>query len=130
MSTSLLQWPRQNWDISIIAIPPKSISEIHPYDYFELDTVIEFGLNEPKEHLIEDIRRLTHQDAHVKNKYVAHLYRISDGISGRDWSSKSKRILSEIEIERLLNGRDIRIYFGISDTTKTIPSGLWIINKN
>lgn len=121
---------RQHWDIAVLQSPPKSIPNRHPtYDYLILNSVIEFGMNASKEHLQEDIRRLSHQKSNVRNKYVIHLYRISDLESGRDWSPRSKQILTPDEVLTIVKGTDVDIYFGIADFTDNHESGLWQINN-
>ena len=70
---------RQHWDISIIDTPPSFNFKLKPmYDYFTLNSAIEFGLNEGKVHLEDDINRICHPKSNVVNKYLVHLYRISD----------------------------------------------------
>lgn len=71
-----------------------------------LNSVIEFGLNEPGKHLINDIERVCHDKANVKNKFIIHLYRISHSgslFSGRDWSQKSKRRMSIDDIKNVVS---------------------------
>jgi len=121
---------RQHWDIAVLRSPPKGIPNRHPsYDYLILNSVIEFGMNASKVHLQEDIRRLSHQKSNARNKYVIHLYRISDLESGRDWSPRSKQILTPDEVLTLVKGTDVDIYFGLADFTDNHKSGLWQINN-
>jgi len=123
---------RQNWDIAVIKAPPQSIKKQHSYDYLRLAAVIEFGLNEPKEHLISDIERISHADANVDQGFIVHLYRLSEPgaqVSGRDWSSNSHRILSIERVANLVAERPIEILYGMYDFTKRYPTGLWVINK-
>ena len=70
---------RQHWDISVIKTPPESLlaSSSYSYDYLKLSVVIEFGMNESAEHLIDDIERVCHPDANVEEKFVVHFYRLS-----------------------------------------------------
>lgn len=89
---------RQHWDIAVLGSPPETIIEGQgAYDYLRLDAVVEFGMNEGKEHLVDDIERLSHTKANLKQGFAVHLYRISKPgfrLSGRDWSPKSKQILT------------------------------------
>jgi len=88
---------RQNWDIAIIDNPPNPLDKVPADDYLMLNSVIEFGLNEPIKHLQDDINRICHKNSNVKNKFIVHLYCISPSgnpFSGRDWSDKSKRIVN------------------------------------
>lgn len=121
---------RSNWDISLIRTPPETLSEKNPYDYFRLDTVVEFGLNEAGDHLKDDIQRLAHAGSNVDNKYCVHLYRFSEGISGRDWSIRSKRILSLKEIMEMVSGTAVTVYLAVADATDTFERGMWKITKD
>lgn len=89
-------------------------------------------MNADKTHLKEDIRRLSHQDSYVEYKYIVHLYRISGPkpkVSNRDWSPRSKQILTPDDVFKLVKETDINIYFCVADITNTHESGLWQINK-
>jgi hypothetical protein len=89
-------------------------------------------MNADKDHLEEDIRRLSHPNSYVENKYIVHLYRISGPkpkVSNRDWTPRSKKILTLDDVFNLIKGTDIEIYFGVTDITDTHESGLWLINK-
>src|SRR3990172_10326972 len=49
---------RQHWDIAIIKAPAESAPEKKPtYDYLKLEAIVEFGMNEAKAHLEDDIKR-------------------------------------------------------------------------
>jgi hypothetical protein len=130
----------QHWDISVIKTPPRIVDSMKPgYDYFELETAIEFGLNENEEHLKDDIERLDYEDSHVCNKRIVHLSRISKNFSKRDFSPKSKQIMSKEEIKNCLDD-DVEnkktqnegaiIHFVQVDSTKTHENGYWRIDKN
>lgn len=125
---------RQHWDIAVLQSSAQSVpNKIHPYDYFKLYSAIEFGMNADKDHLKEDIRRLSHQNSYVEYKYIVHLYRISGPkpkVSNRDWSPRSKQILTPDDVFNLVKETDIDIYFGVADITSNHESGLWLINKN
>ncbi len=86
-------------------------------------------MNEAKEHLVEDIRRLDHADSNVDKKYIVHIYRLSKRFSTRDWSPKSKRILTLEEIEDCQKD-DVEIHFVQVDSTKTHEKGYWHITKD
>jgi hypothetical protein len=124
---------RQHWDISIIKNPP----EIHPYktpkyDYFKLEAAIEFGMNEGKEHLEDDIERLSYLDAWVEKGIVVHLYRISEKFSGRDCSPRSRRILSPEDVLCLLNelsADNIEVHYVQVGNPNTQKNGYWHISK-
>lgn len=122
---------RQHWDVSILKSPPISlITGLGAYDYLKLFAAIEFGLNESKEHIIDDIERLCHKDANIENGFIVHLYRLSESgalFSGRDWSSKSPRILDLEHIRRLSTGKTVEIFYGLTDSTGINRSGLWNI---
>lgn len=124
---------RQHWDIAVFQSPAQSVpNKTHPYDYLKLHSAIEFGMNADKDHLEEDIRRLSHPNSYVENKYIVHLYRISGPkpkVSNRDWIPRSKKILTPDDVFNLIKGIDTKIYFGITDITDNHESGLWLINK-
>lgn len=86
---------RQNWDISLLETPLDSIKSEHPFDYFKLAAVVEFGMNEQIAHLIDDYLRVSHPGANVDHRYVVQLYRLSTAgkqKSGRDWSPNADNI--------------------------------------
>jgi hypothetical protein len=85
---------RQHWDIAVIKTPPQSLVDgiASSYDYLKLAAVVELGMNEGKEHLTDDIERLSHPGANVDQGFIIHLYRLSQPgakLSDRDWSSAS-----------------------------------------
>ena len=125
---------RQNWDVAIIDSPLKSISDnTDPYDYFTLHSVVEFGMNEAKEHLTDDAARLSHSGSNTENRYIVHLYRISDNLSGRDWSPRSARILSAKDIESMLEDPrigEIIVYYGRVDMTNKYKSMSCVLVKD
>jgi hypothetical protein len=95
---------RQNWDISLLETPLVSIKSDHPFDYFKLAAVVEFGMNEQIAHLIDDYLRVSHQEANVDHRYVVQLYRLSTAgkqISGRDWSPNARDITRWLATELL-----------------------------
>jgi hypothetical protein len=105
---------RQHWDIALLASPPESkIDGREAYDYLKLDAVVEFGMNEVQEHLRDDIERLSHEDANLQQGFVVHLYRLSEPgnkFSSRDWSPKSKRILTFKDIRELSVGKPVEFF--------------------
>jgi len=115
---------RQHWDIAVLRNPPVTRME-HPYDFFEIDAAVEFGLNEGKDHLLEDMRRLSHPSSNVKTGYAVHLYRISEGVSKRDLSPRSARIWpgeSAAEKDKLLaevRKTNVTVYYVFVDATST-----------
>lgn len=122
---------RQHWDIAVIQTPLSShIGKTPTYDYLTLDSVVEFGLNATREHLVDDIDRLCHPNSNVKNRYIAHFYRLSNKISNRDWSPKSKQLLNINEIYRLVQNRDITIFFCVFDDTNRVESDAWHVTRN
>jgi hypothetical protein len=123
---------RQHWDIAVIKSPPRSIIEgAGSFDYLSLDAVVEFGMNEDLDHLVDDIDRISHPRSNVDYGFLVHLHRLSTpgtSLSGRDWSAKSKRIVSPVELAELINGKALEIYYGLRDITGTHESGLWLID--
>jgi hypothetical protein len=88
---------RQNWDISILKNQPQLKES---YDYLDLSAIIEFGLNEQIEHLIDDFLRISHRQAHADDLYIVHLYRLSKAgnqLSARDRSANAHEIRKLVE---------------------------------
>ncbi len=100
---------RQHWDIAYLDKEMKGIKDPQ-YDYLRIHTAIEFGLNEAQEHLEEDVRRLDHKDSNIlNNKYILHLYRLSQNYSNRDWSERSKRIIKPNDVKEILVNKSSKI---------------------
>lgn len=122
---------RQHWDFAVLKSPAESIIQgPNAIDFLRLIAAVEFGLNEGKEHLIDDIERLCHPESNLEQGFIIHLYRLSkpgQHISGRDWSPNSKRILTTEDICKFSVDKPVEIYFAISDMTNTHPSGIWCI---
>jgi hypothetical protein len=123
---------RQHWDIAVIKTPPESLANslAASYDYLRLAAVVEFGMNEDIEHLIDDIERLSHADANVDQGFVIHLHRLSQPgakLSKRDWSAASKRIVSKESVVQMSVGKPVEIYYGMYDSTGNYPWGVWLI---
>ena len=122
---------RQHWDIAVLKSPPEAVTgKVRIYDYLKLFAVIEFGLNEAKEHFIDDIERVCHQEANLEHGFIVHLYRLSESgklFSHRDWSSKSPRIMTIEDVRQLSVGKPVEIYLGLSDSTGIYTSGVWRI---
>ncbi|MEK7396478.1 MAG: hypothetical protein AAB116_06035 [Candidatus Poribacteria bacterium] len=132
-TAGLLDKPcRQHWDVAVIATHPQSMSNKQPtYDYLRLSAIIEFGLNEAKEHLQDDIMRVSHIEANTDKGYIVHLYRLSEPkLSGRDWSPKSARILSEKQVAELATSHPVTIYYGIWDASGKHETKLCRIDNN
>lgn len=122
---------RQHWDIAVIQSPPSSIHGKSPaYDYLTLNSVVEFGLNANEDHLVDDINRLCHPNSNVINKFIVHLYRLSYGTCGRDWSPDSSQLLNCQEVSELVQNKDVEVYLGLFDSTGQFQSGVWQIEKN
>lgn len=123
---------RQHWDIAVLKTPPESLTTESGYDYLKLAAVIEFGMNESKKHLVEDLRRLCHADANLSQGFVVHLYRLSAPgalFSKRDWTSGSKRILSPQEVAELAADKPIEVYYALADSTGCYAPGVWLIKN-
>ena len=102
------------------------------YDYFKLLAAIEFGMNEAKEHLVDDIERLDHADANIVQGFIVHLYRLSNAelkFSGRDWSHNSARILTPEQVGDLSVGTSVEIYYGMADSMGKHENGAWHIKS-
>jgi hypothetical protein len=125
---------RQHWDIAIIKTPPRSMvpTDKYSYDYLKLSSVVEFGMNESEDHLVDDIERVCHADANVDQGIIVHLYRLSKSgakFSNRDWSAKSRQILSKERVADIASSKSVEIYYGMYDITGRYETGVWLINK-
>jgi len=126
---------RQHWDIAVLRNPPVTKGE-HPYDSFEVEAAVEFGMNEGKDHLLEDMRRLSHTSSNVKTGYAVHLYRISEGVSKRDLSPRSTRVWpgeSAAERDRLLarvRRTKVMVYYVLVDSTGTHKPEALVIERS
>ena len=123
---------RQHWDIAIIKSAAESVHGKKPaYDYLNLEAIVEFGMNEAKAHLKDDIERVCHGDANAEHKYIVHLYRLSEAgnqFSMRDWSPSSKQILSEAQIKAMIpEGQSVAIFYGMYNDTDKSQNGVWLI---
>jgi hypothetical protein len=133
---------RQHWDLAVIQTPLESTAEGDQpaYDYLRLAAAVEVGLNEPEEHLREDIRRLYHEKANIDHGFVLHLHRLSKPgalISSRDWSYNSPRILSVERAKDILEEqaseaaaeREVEILYAVTGETGEHEAGVWLIRK-
>ncbi len=124
---------RQGWDVALLRRPVEVIQDAtYAYDSFRIDSAIEFGMNEGREHLEDDVARLSSPDSHVEHKFIVHLYRLSKEtggrkISGRDWSPSSARILEPEDVARVIRDRDIEAYYAMWDNSETWDTGAWQI---
>lgn len=134
---------RQHWDVAVLCNPPEPIPNMpKSYDYLKLSAVVEFGLNEAVDHLIDDIQRLGHPRANLVQGFVVHLYRLSDAgatFSSRDWSARSGLRLTVEQVNQEVNKRinekatllprmkSVEIYYGMADSTNHFPPRLWKI---
>lgn len=117
---------RQHWDIAILKTPLLS-SDLKKsgFDFLRIIAVIEFGLNEDSDHLMDDIDRINHRDSNIEYGFAVHLYRFSNPkspFSGRDWPSHSKRIASKENISNNINGKAIEVYYAIANLTKPMEN--------
>jgi len=123
---------RQHWDIAVIQTPPECWANKQPaYDYLRLAAIVEFGLNEARAHLEDDIARLSHADANAGRGYAIHLYRLSkpgEKFSGRDWSSKSAQICTPQDVQELIGDKAVTVYYGVWDGSSKHQTGLWRID--
>jgi len=126
---------RQHWDIAVLRNPPATRME-HPYDFFEIEAAVEFGLNAGRKHVREDMRRLSHPSSNVETGYVVHLYRISEGLSKRDLSPRSVRIWpgeSAAKREDLLaevRKMNVTVYYVLVDTTRKLESEALLLDRS
>ena len=124
---------RQHWDIAVIKTPPSSTIEggSLSYDYLRLAAVVEFGMNEAEEHLVDDIERICHVQANLELGIIIHIYRLSAPgakISNRDWSPNSPRILPKEQVSKLITGKPVEVYYGLHDSTGLHETGAWLLS--
>ena len=61
-----------------------------------------------------------------------HLYRLSQAgqqFSGRDWSSRSSRILTQEQVRELSEQTSVESYYAMADSTGTYENGVWLIRS-
>ena len=126
---------RQHWDVAVLKTPLTTRKE-YPYDFFEIDTAVEFGLNAGENHLREDMRRLAHPSSNVRAGFAVHFHRISEGISKRDLSPRSTRIWpgpSLTERDKLLaevRRTNVTVYYALVDATHRYQSEASILTPS
>jgi hypothetical protein len=126
---------RQHWDIAVLKVPlaPVPDCDALPYDCLQLAAAIEFGLNEKKKHLVEDLRRLAHEDASVEQGFILHLYRLSDRdaevSSRRDIRPGKRRVLSLKAVAGLSKNSSVEVVYGLYNGTDPAASGAWLIER-
>lgn len=133
---------RQHWDLSVIKTPPETRAEGDQpkYDFLKLAAAIEVGLNEPEEHLREDIRRLYHEKANLDQGFVLHLYRLAKPgalISRRDWSYSSPRMVTverardilEEQASEAAGDQEVEVLYAVAGETGAHEAGVWLIKQ-
>ena len=118
--------------MAVLKNPSESFETKSSYDYLKLFAAIEFGMNEAREHLEDDINRLCHPEANLEHGFIVHLYCLSESsnlFSGRDWSPRSPRILNVEEVRELSAGRSVDIFYGLADGTGVHEAGVWNIRN-
>jgi hypothetical protein len=122
---------RQHWDIAILNPEQEDTYTAGcSYDYLKLLAAIEFGMNESREHLEDDIKRLCHDEANLEHRFIVLLYRLSKSgkrFSNRDWSSSSPRIMTTEDVRHLSVGKPVEIFLGLCDSTGIHANGVWNI---
>jgi hypothetical protein len=119
-ATSLGKSQRQHWDIAVLKTPLEPVPDCRApsYDCFKVAVAVEFGMNETKDHLTDDINRLSYaiKDGSVAQGLIIHLYRLSphnaDVSSDRDWRPNSGRILAPEKVTAIPTGKSIEILYG------------------
>jgi hypothetical protein len=126
----------QHWDVAVLDSPLTSLLHKSPgYDFFRLNSVVEFELNARPEHLADILARLSHKDSNAINKHVVHLYRLSASghrISGMDLSPDSDSILPIDTVMQMLEqrrGSGIIVHYALWDKTKTFETQAWRLEE-
>jgi len=124
---------RSHWDVAVLQSPPEPIpKKVPPYDYLKVRSAIEFGMNETKAHLADDISRLSHPCSYVEHGYIVHLYRIynpGQKVSEKDWSSR-REILTPNKVSNLVGSKNVNVYYVITNKTEYCNAGFWLISSN
>ena len=119
---------RQHWDVAVIKTPIEVPTCNQSYDHLRLGAVIEFGMNVGRDHLIDDISRLSDRRANLDFPLIAHFYRFSEAanrFSRRDWSPKAMSLCRAETIQDMLRpSSPVIVYDGVADTTKPTLTGL------
>ncbi len=106
-----LKTRRANWDISILSENQSGTHEgkLRWFDCLKLNSAVEFGLNPTEvDHLEDDIERLSHPESGVEHGFVVHLYRLSKGVTRKDWGAKwSRRIWSSDRLKTFVSEIDM-----------------------
>ena len=122
-----------SWDVCALSVPLRSSIDITkenerklpPYDYLEINSIVEFGLKANLQHLEDDIRRLTHNECRAIGKFIVHLERFSDHFSGRDYPFTSRQEFPTEDImKNFTKDNDIKIYY--VRTNKIDKSKQWV----
>ena len=94
-----------------------------------MDCVVEFGLNERKTHLENDIRRLSDPRSRVDQGYVVNLYRLSRFITERDWVNlRNDRATIDFIHKYLGKVRNVVGYYALCDDKTGEKDGPWRID--
>jgi len=120
----------QHWDVAVLR-DPLTASSKPEYDHLMIEAAIEFGLNEGKKHLCEDIRRLSHPLSNVESGFAVHLYRVSESMSKRDKNPKSRMIWPRddlSDLKKLVVDSDVSVYYALVDRTGTLRSRAYRID--
>ena len=130
---------RQNWDIAVLKTPGTG-EEVQAtscpagrceFDYLDLDSVVEFGLNEGIGHLIDDLERMSHPGSAIDSEgcFAVHLLRLSDApYSERDWSSRSARIVTPEQIQREVAQRGGAVF--LASWRDTGSREAWLVSRD
>jgi hypothetical protein len=89
-------------------------------------------MNASRDHLQEDIRRLTHKEANLDIGFAIHFSRICEpgkGMSRRDCSSASKEICTLEQAQEIQRSGTAIVYYVMSDPTGVHQSGFWEVGS-
>jgi len=120
---------KAHWDIAVLE-ENQSADRENWYDLLGLNSVVEFGLNAQEGHLEDDVKRLSHGESGVQNRFIVHLYRYSKSITKRDWQNEHEAFISPEEIDAKIREHGSRVvaYFALVDDTDGSKQGPWRID--
>lgn len=76
-----------------------------------------------------DIERVCHDGANLEQGHIVHLCRLSKKLSGRDWPTNSKQILSKEDVAKMTMQKSVEIFYGMHNDTDKSKNGVWLIRN-
>ena len=121
---------RAHWDIAILS-PKQVVDGKKWYDRLKLNSVVEFGLNEKKDHAIDDINRIDYnqRNGSIQNGFIVHFYRYSKSMTRRDWQNRHKGYARPSDLQKKIRRKqNILAYWLLIDGETGKKKGPWKID--